>query len=279
MKKSSRLVLIATYAVVTILVLIVILPMLWIFMMSFKSTMDIISWPPSFIFKPTLVNYKAVFSPSSNHLPVAHVLLNSIVVTVTSMVVAIILSVLSAYSLSMLKPKGTVSLNFIILTFRMIPPIALVVPLYIIYNHLNLFDTRIGLILPFIALNIPLATWILEGFFQDIPKNIEEAALIDGCTPFEAFWRVMLPVAAPGIAATSIFSFTLSWNNLTLPLPLTMFKAPTLTVLASQVRTDEGILWGQLGAISVIMIIPVILLTIFATKYLIKGIGGGAVKG
>jgi len=279
MKKSSCLVLILTYAVVIILILIVILPMLWIFMMSFKSPMDIISWPPSFIFKPTLGNYKAVFSPSSTHLAIAHVLLNSIVVTVISVVVAISLSVISAYSLSRLKPKGTAILNFIILAFRMIPPITLVVPLYIIYNHLNLFDTRIGLILPFIALNIPLATWILEGFFQDIPKNIEEAALIDGCTPFEAFWRVMLPIVVPGIAATSIFSFILSWNNLTLPLPLTMIKAPTLTVLASQVRTDEGILWGQLGVISVIMIIPVILLTIFATKYLIKGIASGAVKG
>lgn len=278
MKNSSRLVLIATYIVITILVLIVILPLLWIFMMSFKSPMDIINWPPSFIFKPTLRNYKAVFSSSSTHLAVTHVLFNSIIVTVVSMIIAVSLSAVSAYSLSRLKPKGTTSLNFIILIFRMIPPITLVVPLYIMYNHLNLFDTRIGLILPFIALNIPLATWLLEGFFQDIPKNIEEAAMVDGCTHFEAFWRVILPIAAPGIAATSIFSFILSWNNLTLPLPLTMTKSPTLTVLASQVRTDEGILWGQMGVISVIMIIPVILFTVLATKYLIKGISGGAIK-
>ena len=278
MKKSSHAELIATYVIVTILVLMVILPLLWIFMMSFKKPIDIIRWPPSFIFEPTLENYKAVFSSGATHLLIGQTLTNSIIVTVVSTVIAVSLATVSGYSLSRLKPKGTSILSFIILAFRMIPPITLVVPLYIIFNRINLYDTKVGLILPFIAINIPFATWLMSGFFRDIPRSIEEAALIDGCTYFAAFWKVILPIAFPGIAATSIFSFILSWNNLTLPLTLTMSKASTLPMVASQVRTDEGILWGQMGVISVIMIIPVVAFTIFATKYIIKGIAGGAVK-
>ena len=278
MKKSSRLGLIATYIVATILVLMVILPLLWIFMMSFKEPIDIIKWPPSFVFKLSLENYKAVFSSSSSHFGIVLLLINSIITTVTSTVIAVSLATVSAYSLSRLKPKGTRILSFIILTSRMIPPITLIVPLYIIYTRINLFDTRIGLILVFIALNIPFATWLMKGFFQDIPKSIEEAAMIDGCTPFQSFWKIILPIAVPGVAATSIFSFILSWNSLIIPLILTTIKAPTLPILASQVRTDEGILWGQMGVMSVFMIIPVIIFTIFATEYLIKGLLSGAVK-
>ena len=205
MAKSSRLGLIATYIVATILVLIVILPLLWIFMMSFQNPIDIIKWPPSFIFKISLENYKAAFSSSSSHLSIVPILINSIIITVTSTVIAVSLATVSAYSLSRLKPKGTGILSFIILIFRMIPPITLVVPLYMIYVRTNLFDTRIGLILAFIALNIPLAIWLMKGFFQDIPKSLEEAAMIDGCTPFQAFWLIILPIVAPGVAATSIF--------------------------------------------------------------------------
>ncbi len=270
---------IVTYTVAVIMVLIVILPLLWIFLMSLKTPDEIIKWPPSVFFKPTLENYIGIFQPSYHHLSFMKVFFNSIIITFTSLAVAIALASISAYAISRLRPRGWKLLNFIILGVRMVPPIALVVPLYIIWGELNLLDTRIGLIIPFIALNIPLATWLLEGFFIDIPKNLEDAAVIDGCSPFGAFLKVILPLAAPGVAATSIFSFILSWNNLTLPLPLTMSEASTLPVLASQVRTDEGILWGHLGAVSVVMILPIIFFTIFATKYLIKGIASGAVKG
>lgn len=277
--RSSHLTLIATYVVAVILVLSVILPLLWTLMMSFRQPVDIITWPPSIFSRPTLENYRAVFASAAYHLSFSKVFINSIIITATSVTAALALASISAYALSRLRPKGTSTINSVILGVRMIPPIALAVPFYIIYNRIGLLDTRIGLILPFTALNIPLATWMLEGFFQDLPKNLEEAAIIDGCTIIGAFWRIILPLTLPGIAATSIFSFVLSWNNLTLPLPLTLTKAPTLSVLASQVRTEEGILWGQLGVITVVMVVPVILFTIFAAKYLVKGLTGGAVKG
>ena len=261
------------------LILWVVLPLIWMAMLSLKTEADIVAWPPKFIFKPTLENYVAIFSgQKTSHLSFVNVFKNSLIVTAITMLFSLSLSTLAAYSLGRLKPRGTRGLNYLILGLRMIPPIAIVVPLYIIWNRLGLYDTVAGLIIPFIALDIPLSTWLLEGFFESIPRNLEDAAEIDGCSRFEAFRRIILPLAAPGIAATSIFSFSLSWNNLTLPLPLTMSNAATMPVLASQVRTDEGVLWGQLGAYSMLMIIPMVIFTIFSVKYLVNGIASGAVK-
>ncbi len=263
----------------TILVAVVVLPLFWIILLSLKTEADILAWPPKFIFNPTLKNYKAIFSFTSNqNLPFMRVFTNSLIVTFSTLIVSISLSALAAYSLGRLRPKGKMGLNYLILGLRLIPPIAIVVPLFIIWNSIGLYDTRLGLIIPFIALDIPLSTWLLQGFFESIPSNLEDSAVIDGCSRFQAFYKIILPLAAPGIAATSIFSFSLSWNELTLPLPLTLTKAATMPVLASQVRTDEGILWGQLGAYSTLMIVPMVIFTIFAAKYLISGISSGAVK-
>jgi multiple sugar transport system permease protein len=262
-----------------ILVGTVLFPLLWMLLLSLKNQTDILAWPPKFIFRPTLENYRVIFfSGSTQHLPFVRVLVNSLIITFFTLVSSLTISSLAAYSLGRLNPKNKMGLNYLILGLRMIPPIAIVVPLYIVWRHIGLYDTKLGLIIPFIALDIPLSTWLLQGFFESIPGNLEDAAVIDGCSRFQAFYRIILPLAAPGIAATSIFSFSLSWNNLTLPLPLTMTKAATMPVLASQVRTDEGILWGQLGAYSSLMIIPMVLFTIFAANYLISGISSGAVK-
>jgi multiple sugar transport system permease protein len=262
-----------------ILVGIVVLPLAWVVMLSLKNQADILAWPPKFLFVPTLQNFVDIFSSKANqNLPFLRVLVNSLIVTFCTLAASLFLSSLAAYSLGRLKPRGKTGLNYMILGLRLIPPIAIVVPLFVIWNWIGLYDSRLGLIIPFIALDIPLSTWLLQGFFESIPSNLEDSAVIDGCTRFQAFYKIILPLAAPGIAATSIFSFSLSWNELTLPLPLTLTKAATMPVLASQVRTDEGILWGQLGAYSTLMIIPMVLFTIFAAKYLISGISSGAVK-
>lgn len=257
----------------------VLVPLVWVMLMSLKTPADIMAWPPKLFFTPTLENFQAIFfSQSTQHLPFLRVLKNSLIVTFVSLTGSLVLSALASYSLARLKPRGRMGINYMILGLRMIPPIAIVVPLYILWNQFGLYDTLTGLIIPFIALDIPLSTWLLQGFFADIPHNLEDAAAIDGCTRFQAFYKIILPLAAPGIAATSIFSFSLSWNNLTLPLPLTLTNAATLPVLASQVRTDEGVLWGQLGAYATLMITPMVIFTAFAAKYLIKGMASGSVK-
>lgn len=250
---------------------------MYIMQLSVKSSQDIMNnvvW-----FTPTLENFKGIFSGQINYLSFVTVLKNSIIVTFVSVLIALMISCLAAYSLARLCVKRRMTINYIILGMRMIPPIAIIVPLYMVWSNIGLYDTLLGLILPYIALDIPLSTWLMQGFFKGIPDNLEEAATIDGCTRFQAFYRIIFPLAAPGIAATSIFSFSLSWNSLTIPMALTMTKAPTMTVLASQVKTDDGILWGQLGAYAVLMILPMIIFTAVVSRFLVKGMASGAVKG
>ncbi len=254
----------------------VLLPILYIMQLSVKSPDDIMR--NTLWFMPTLQNFRNIFSGNINYLSFMAVLKNSIIVTFISVAVALMISCLAAYSLARLRVKGRMAINYLILGMRMIPPIAIIVPLYMIWSQAELYDTLTGLILPFIALDIPLATWLLQGFFKGIPENLEESAMIDGCTRFQAFYKVIFPLAAPGIAATSIFSFSLSWNNLTIPMALTMTDAATMPVLAAQVKTDDGILWGQLGAYAVLMIVPMIIFTACVSKYLVKGMASGAVK-
>ena len=254
----------------------VLLPILYIAQLSFRSAAD--ATKNTLFFQPTLENYAQIFTGQVNYLPFTAVLKNSVIVTLVSVSAALALSCLAAYSLARLRVRHRMGINYLILGMRMIPPIAIVVPLYMLWSRLGLYDQLTGLILPFIALDIPLSTWLLQGFFKGIPENLEEAAAIDGCTRFQAFRRVILPLTAPGIAATSIFSFSLSWNNLTIPMALTMTDAATLPVLSAQVKTDDGILWGQLGAYAVLMIVPMVIFTACVSRFLVKGMASGAVK-
>ncbi len=254
----------------------VLLPILYIIQLSIKSPDDIMRntvW-----FRPTLANFKNILTGSVNYLSFSIVLKNSMIVTLVSVAIALMISSLAAYSLARLNVRRRMGINYLILGMRMLPPIAIIVPLYMIWSRIGIYDTLLGLILPYIALDIPLSTWLLQGFFLGIPGNLEEAAMIDGCSRFQAFRRIIFPLAAPGIAATSIFSFSLAWNNLTIPMALTMTKAATMPVLAAQVKTDDGILWGQLGAYSILMIVPMILFTAAVSKFLVKGMASGAVK-
>ena len=254
----------------------VLLPILYIAQVSFRAAAD--ATKNTLFFQPTLENYAQIFTGQVNYLPFTAVLKNSVIVTLVSVSAALALSCLAAYSLARLRVRHRMGINYLILGMRMIPPIAIVVPLYMLWSRLGLYDKLTGLILPFIALDIPLSTWLLQGFFKGIPENLEEAAAIDGCTRFQAFRRVILPLTAPGIAATSIFSFSLSWNNLTIPMALTMTDAATLPVLSAQVKTDDGILWGQLGAYAVLMIVPMVIFTACVSRFLVKGMASGAVK-
>ena len=256
---------------------VVALPMIWLIMTSFKSGPDITSLKPIFVFKPTLENYAAIVGDS--RVPIVEAMINSIVVSVISTIVSVVLAALAAYSLARLRPPGYRFIGLTIFGARMLPPVALVIPLFLAANWVGQLDTRLSLIVPYIALSIPLGTWMLQGFFLDLPKELEEAALVDGASHLQAFLRVILPLAGPGLAAVSIFSFSLSWNDLVLALPLTSDRAITLPVIASRIRTDEGILWGQLGAITTIIMLPMLIFTLLVQRWLIRGLTAGAVKG
>lgn len=251
-------------------------PIVWIFLTSLKQPIDTISMPPKFLFSPTLYNYRELLFEGD--IAFGFYFANSAVITVASTLVSMVLACLAGYSLARLRPRGSGGISMGILAARMLPPIVLVVPLYLITSSIGLLDTRISLIVPYIALNIPLATWMMRSYFLDLPPALEEAGLIDGCNWFTAFLKVIMPISTPGVAATGIFSFVLSWNDFVLALPLTITNAVPLPIVASRVRVEEGVLWGRLGAISIILIVPVVVYTFFAQKYLVAGLTAGSVK-
>jgi ABC-type glycerol-3-phosphate transport system permease component len=259
-------------------ILFTVFPLAWMVLTSLKPANIAVSYPPKFFFIPTLEHYGQLLSGSGGEV-LGRAFINSILTTGISMIVTLLIACPAAYSLSRLKPAGGAAMIVFIIGVRMLPPIVLVVPLFRIFQAMGLTDTQTALIVPYVGLSVPLATWMMIGFFLNLPKELEEAAMIDGCGRIKAFWHVILPLAAPGLAATSIFTGLLAWNDLVFSLPLTTVDAVTLPVIASRMRVEEGVLWGQLGAVSTIMIIPVVLLTFFVQRHIVQGIASGAVKG
>jgi multiple sugar transport system permease protein len=259
-------------------ILFTVFPLAWMVLTSLKPANIAVSYPPKFFFIPTLEHYGQLLSGSGGEV-LGRAFINSILTTGISMIVTLLIACPAAYSLSRLKPAGGAAMIVFIIGVRMLPPIVLVVPLFRIFQAMGLTDTQTALIIPYVGLSVPLATWMMIGFFLNLPRELEEAAMIDGCGRIKAFWHVILPLAAPGLAATSIFTGLLAWNDLVFSLPLTTVDAVTLPVIASRMRVEEGVLWGQLGAVSTIMIIPVVLLTFFVQRHIVQGIASGAVKG
>lgn len=273
--RRTRLITIGRYVLLTILALVFVFPVLWSVVGSFKSARDIIAIPPKFVFEPTLDNY---LNLQSSDIPILGAFLNSVVISVTSTLLALALAALAGYALGRLRPKGRNAISTAILVTRMIPPIVLIIPIFLFYSATGMLDTLIGLIIPYTALNVPLATLLLTSFFETIPRELDEAAAVDGCGVFRTFWSITLPLTAPGLVAAAIFSFALAWNDYILALPLTSQRAIPMTIVASMVRTEEGVLWGKLNVIVVIMIIPMAILTILAQRRLVSGLVAGSVK-
>ncbi len=260
---------------ILLFVFISISPILWTVMASFKYPKDIILKTPKLIFEPTLQNFRELWASSSNILKYFY---NSLVISISSTLLALIFASLAGYSLSRLRPRGHSIISILIIALRMLPPVVIIVPLYLFCRYLNILDTLISLIVPYTALSIPLATWMMRSFFTDLPKSLEDAAMIDGCGYLKTFWRIILPLTAPGIAATAIFCFILSWNDFIFANQLTSTQAVPLPIVASQARAEEGLQWGKIGGIITTMVVPVFIFTLFVQKYMIAGLAIGSVK-
>lgn len=272
---------VVAYTLVTIAAAVSVFPVYWAITMSLRPTLLTFSMPPVFIFRPTLEHYKAALIPGYGNVSfqLSRYLLNSIVVSLVTIGLTIVAGSLAAYALSRFRFRGKNGIAFFILATRMLPPVGTIIPIFLVMLRLNLLDTRISLILAYTALNIPLVTWMLRSFFDEIPVELEEAALVDGCSRGSALLKVVLPLVAPGMAATSVFAFLLSWNEFPLALVLTNRDAMTLPLLAMQFVSDEGIYWGVMAATSTLILIPPIVFVLFAQKYMIRGMTLGAVKG
>ncbi|MEM3715415.1 MAG: carbohydrate ABC transporter permease [Thermoproteota archaeon] len=271
------------YTLIIIITFISVFPPIWMFLTSLKKPIETVARPPVLIsIPPTLENWIELFNPAAKwegDRILAVMLPNSIISALTSTFLTICASFLAAYSLSRFRFKGRKPIAFLIISTRMLPPIATVIPLYIMFGQLGLRDNIIGLILVYTTLNIPLATWMLKSFIDEVPKAIEEAALIDGASGLRILVQVILPLCAPGLVATSIFSFLLAWNDFAIAFFLVGIKAKTLPLQSTAFVTEVGIYWGPMGAFGTLMAAPAIIFALLASKYLIKGLTLGAVKG
>ena len=251
-------------------------PILWLFLNSFKTNVDALSIPPRIFFKPTFANYPAIVIHNPDFL---RFYLNSVVSSVLSTAMVLILGIPAAYVLARFKFRGKLLLGFVILATRMVPTIAIGIPMFLIMMRLGLLDTYAALVISYVAFNLPFVIWLMVCFFKTIPVELEEAAAIDGCSRLQAIARVVLPLTGPGLSAAGILVTIVCWREFFLPLILTDTpQAKPLSVVAGQFITEYGIDWGKMSAFSMLTFLPVILIAVYAQKYLVSGLTMGAIK-
>lgn len=293
--------------IVVVYSLITLIPLLWIFMTGFKTPPDSISYPPKVIFEPSLEGYcnlfttrtrqtadyiaqlgppqnlcdevtrerEMVIAGPSNYAPRFW---NSIIIAFGSTILSVFLGTLAAYGFSRFRVPLKDDLLFFILSTRMMPPIAVAIPIYLMYRELGLSDTKIGMILLYTAVNVSLAVWLLKGFIDEIPREYEEAAMIDGYTRLQAFRKVVLPQATTGIAATAIFCLIFAWNEYAFAVLLTSGEAQTAPPFIPTIIGEGGMDWPAVGAGTTLFLIPIFIFTILLRKHLLRGITFGAVR-
>ncbi len=296
-------------AVAALICLIFLIPVLWMALTAFKPREAIISVPPRFLFQPSLEGFVGLLTQRSTLTkmqmeryqqrtdltwmdkialerglaiigPSQYVnrLLNSVIIAFFSTAAAVILGVLAAYAFSRFRVRGTADWQFFILSTRMLPPVVVTIPIFLMYRAIGLFDTHIGMILLYTVFNLSLSVWLLKGFIDEIPREYEEAALIDGYSRWQAFIRIVLPQAITGIAATTVFCLIFAWNEYAFALMLTSDKSRTAPPSIPSVMGTAGVEWAAIAAGSLLFLIPVVLVTFALRNYLLRGITFGALR-
>jgi multiple sugar transport system permease protein len=261
---------------------IICLPGFWIVLSSLRPTVEIMAKPPVWI--PSELSFDAYIAMFSGigkgGIPVIEYFRNSLIVSITSTVIAIAIGMSGGYAFARYRFRGKSGYFLGLMLTRTVPGIALSLPLFFVYAKLGILDTHFGLILAYVALNVPFTIWLIDGFFRQVPKDLAEAAQIDGCTRWQAFWQVEFPLAGPGIASSGIFAFLTSWNEFALASNLTRsVNSKTLPVGLLDYTAEFTIDWRGMCALAVVMIIPALVLTFIVQKHLVSGLTSGAVKG
>ena len=293
--------LVALYAFITIT------PLAWIILTGFKSPSDAISYPPKVVFEPTTQGYCNLFTTRSRQTPdyIASLppadnkceqmaraesmvvagrsnyiprFINSLIIAFGSTILSVGFGVMAAYAFSRFNVPLKDDLLFFILSTRMMPPIAVAIPIYLMYRELGLSDTRTGMILLYTAVNISLAVWLLKGFIDEIPREYEEAAMVDGYTRLQAFRKVVLPQATTGIVATAIFCLIFAWNEYAFAVLLTSGEAQTAPPFIPIIIGEGGQDWPAVAAGTTLFLVPILVFTVLLRKHLLRGITFGAVR-
>ena len=272
------------YTLVIALLILFLFPIFWMITTSFKPPPDILTRPPKWVFEPTLSNYVYAFEERNFALFIK----NSLIVSLISTLLVIVAGCLASYSFARYNP-GAGHLMFFILTTRMMPAIAVIIPFFVIFKAIG--ETAIGealflgldkqgtLVVCYTVFNLPFAIWLLHSFFQDIPVELEDSARLDGYSRLQVLRRVVLPLAAPGIAVTAIFCLIFSWNEFLFAFLLSRDVASTITVGVATFWTQRGILWGPLSAAATVCVLPMLIFALLLQRYIVRGLTFGAVRG
>jgi multiple sugar transport system permease protein len=242
-------------------------PYIWIVLTSFKTRLDALADTPVWLFTPTLDHYPEVFI-GKGYLPLVW---NSAIVAVSTTLLSLAVGAPAAYVFARHRFAGQET--------RMAPPIAIVVPMFLLFTEIGITDHLIAVIIAHTSFNLSLVVWMMRGFFADIPREVDEAAQMDGLSRAGTFLRVLVPMAAPGLAASAILCFILSWNEFLYAFILVAFEGRTLTVGIPGLITPHGTLWGQVAAVAVVATLPIIAFTVLVQRHLVRGLTFGAVKG
>jgi multiple sugar transport system permease protein len=278
----------ALWAIITLF------PIVWVFESSVKTPEAIFEMPPKWVFfKPTLDNFQGVLglkvSTALENVSAEEstgvkskfpkYLLNTVIVATGTTILSLLIGVPASYALARHKFRGNQAILTGLILTRLVPPITIVIPVYVLLRNFHLLDTYQGLILVYLAFNLPFTIWIMRGFFLDLPTELEEASLVDGSSRYGAFFRIALPLSGAGLATTAIFSVIFAWNEFLFSSVLTTENARTITPTISNYITDKAILWGRLYAAAAIVLLPVLIFALLVQKHFGRGITSGAIKG
>lgn len=263
-----------SHAILIAISAVVVVPLLWVLRTSFADKVVAYKIPPDFFFTPTLDNYHEILQRFS----FGSFFLNSLIIAIVSTAIAVAFGALAAYSIDRFKAGGRI-MPLAILATQMMPPIVLVIPFFLIFKGTGLADSHAGLALTYLTFNLPYVVWLMMSFFKQVPRELDEAALIDGCGPFAVFRRIVLPAALPGIGAATVLSFVLCWNEFLFALMLTGQTTKTLPVAISSLVTQQGTAIGAVCASTVLAITPMVIVYFAIRKLLVAGLSLGAVKG
>jgi multiple sugar transport system permease protein len=250
-------------------------PLYWVAITSIKPSDDYLAVPPVWLpDEPTLVHYTAALFAYRG----LDGLINSLIISIAATVLSALLGTLMAYSLARFNTGGQ-HLSFWVLSQRFLPPIAVILPTFLIYRFLGLNDTHVGLIIAYTVFTLPVSVWMMYAYFRQMPKSLEDAALVDGCTRWQAFWSVAVPLAMPGIVAAAVFAFITCWTEFFFALILTSRNAFTLPTVFRAFLGFQGALYGEASALAIVSLVPSIALGILVQKHLVRGLTLGAVRG
>jgi multiple sugar transport system permease protein len=270
-------------ALTFILMVVMCVPGLWVVLSAFRPIREILAKPPVWVPEaPTFDNFRKIFGLGTDQvaIPVGSYFMNSLIIALTSTVIALMIGMAGGYAFARYRFRGKGGIFLGLMLFRAVPGIALSLPVFILWSKMGIIDTKLGLIIVYVSLNVPFTIWLIDGFFRQIPLSLSEAAQVDGCTRWQAFWKIEFPLARSGIAAAGVFAFLTSWNEFALASQLTRSTtSKTLPVGLLDFTAQFTIDWAGMCAMAVIIIVPALILTFLVQKHLIAGLTFGGVKG